>query len=98
MLHVNICAPHDIQPTICDSEPTYTNIEAGQGVIESTYAVVYADTGPSDAPKYDPLIAPTLPIPLNDFKHHVSSCHLDDDKEFSVQYTVCIHICIIIHI
>ena len=57
-------------------------------MVENTYAVVYANTGPSDAPIHDPLIEPTLPIPVNDFKHNVSKWHLDDDKEFSEQYKV----------
>ena len=73
---------------VCDNEPTYTEISGGHDAIESTYAVVYANTGPSDVPMYDPLIVPTLPISLDDFKHHVTNCHLNDDKEFSDQYQV----------
>ena len=72
-------------------EQTYTYAEISRGgVVESTYAVAYADTGSSDVPMYDPLIEPTLPIPLNDFKHHVhvSKCHLDDNEGFSEQYNV----------
>ena len=71
-----------------DSEPTYTEISGGHDVNESTYAVVYANTGPSDVPMYDPLIVPTLPISLDDFKDHVTNCHLNDDKEFSDHYKV----------
>ena len=68
--------------------PTYTEISGGHDVIESTYAVAYANTGPSDIPMYDPLIVPTLPISLDDFKHHVTNCHLKDDSEFYDQYQV----------
>ena len=68
-------------------EPTYTEVSGG--VVESTYAVVYANTGPSDVPMYDPLIVPTLPVPVTDFKHHVTNCH--SNNNFSDQYTVHIH-------
>ena len=78
----NYIIVHDTPP-----EHTYDEI-LHDDVVESTYAVVYANTGPSDAPIYDPLIEPTLPIPVNDFKHHVSKWHLDNNKEFSEQYKV----------
>ena len=73
---------------VYDNEPTYTEISGGHDVIENTYAVAYANTGPSDVPMCDPLILPTLPISLDDFKHHVTNCHLNDDNEFSDQYQV----------
>ena len=65
---------------VCDSEPTYTEMSGGHDVIESTYAVVYANT--------DVAIVPTLPISLDNFKNHVTNCHLNDDKEFSEHYQV----------
>ena len=71
-----------------DHEATYAEMSGGQDVVESTYAVVYANTGPSDVPMYDPLIVPTLPISLDDFKHHVSNCHSGNNKDFSEQYEV----------
>ena len=75
---------------VSDSEPTYTEVSGGHDVVESTYAVVYANTGPSDVPMYDPLIVPTLPISLDDFKYHVTNCHLNDDEKFSDKYQVII--------
>ena len=68
----------------------YTNIGDGGNVVESTYDVVYDDAGPNDASNYVPRIEPTLPIPVNDFKYHVSSCHAKNEK-FSKQYKVLIH-------
>ena len=67
---------------MCDSGPTYTEISVSHDVIESTLV------GPSDVPMYDPLIVPTLPISLDEFKHHVTNCHLNDDKKFFDQYQV----------
>ena len=64
-------------------------ISGGHDVVESTCVVA------SDVPMYDPLIVPTLPISLDDFKHHVTNCHLNDDKEFDDQYQVELIFCYI---
>ena len=86
-----------MQPSICDGESSQSTTAYNNVGADQDRSTVYANAGtstdprpsvPPRAPKYDLLIEPILPIPVNDFKHHISTCHLDNNKEFSKHYTV----------
>ena len=78
---------HDDTAAVSHSEPVYTDMSGGQDV-HATECTVYANTGPSIAPIYDPCIVPTLPISVDTFRHHITNCHLNDNNQFSDQYQV----------
>ena len=78
---------HDDTAAVSHSEHVYTDMSGGQDV-HATECIVYANTGPSIAPIYDPCIVPTLPVSVDTFRHHITNCHLNDDNQFSDQYQV----------
>ena len=81
LLHIKV-----VNPAIYISQKQSADTGGVDNHVDMAESVALPEYG--DVQIYGSLITPTLPIPLSDFKSHVTQCHSDYNKEFSKQFMV----------